>query len=214
MASALMPRRGERLPVQPARAGFQARRELDNGPDARALTSRAVARAKQGDPEALRFLYVRFADNVFGYVRSIVHDEHDAEDITQQVFAKLLTALGKYQERSMPFTAWLLRVAHNMAIDHLRSRRQLPCEEVRGTDTPDEQRGDDCRRDLWAALDELPDEQRSVVVLRHVAGLSPGEIANHLGRSEDSVHGLHHRGRRALREALVRMEAAPVVLVG
>ena len=94
----------------------------------------AVARGKEGDREAIRFLYVRYSDNIYGYVRSIVRDEHEAEDITQHVFAKLMTVLVKYEERGVPFFAWLLRLAHNAAIDHLRGRRATPAEEVFGAD--------------------------------------------------------------------------------
>jgi RNA polymerase sigma-70 factor (ECF subfamily) len=63
-----------------------------------------------------------------------------------------------------------------------------------------------CLRD---ALATLPDEQRSVVVLRHVVGLTPSEIASAMGRTESSVHGLHHRGRRALQAELLRRDSAP-----
>jgi RNA polymerase sigma-70 factor, ECF subfamily len=59
------------------------------------LVSRAIKRAQEGDREALGFLYARYADNVCGYVRSIVHDQHEAEDITQHVFAKLVRVIGK-----------------------------------------------------------------------------------------------------------------------
>ncbi len=90
--------------------------------------SRAVARAKQGDRQAIRFLYLRYADNIYGYARSIVRNDHDAEDIVQQVFTRMLTAIRTYEERSVPFSAWLLRIAHNMAIDHLR-RRSPVCDE-------------------------------------------------------------------------------------
>jgi RNA polymerase sigma-70 factor (ECF subfamily) len=142
-------------------------------------------------------------------VRSIVHDEHEAEDITQHVFAKLMTVLVKYDERGVPFFAWLLRLAHNAAIDHLRGRRATPAEEVFGAD----QRADDDAVDrshcLHEALAALPDEQRSVVVLRHVVGLTPGEIASAMGRSESSIHGLHHRGRRALQAELTSRDSAP-----
>ena len=86
----------------------------------------AVARAKDGDDDALRFLYLRYADNVYGYVCSIVHDEHEAEDVTQHIFAKLMTALDRYEPRVMPFSSWILRVAHNAAIDHVRARRPTP----------------------------------------------------------------------------------------
>jgi RNA polymerase sigma-70 factor, ECF subfamily len=63
--------------------------------------------------------------------------------------------------------------------------------------------------DVRTALAMLPSEQRTVVVLRHLVGLSPCEIAERMGRSEASVHGLHHRARRALQLELRRLESAP-----
>lgn len=179
-------------------------------PEVRRTVLLAVRRAKAGDPDAMRFLYVRFVDNVTGYVRSIVHDHHEAEDITQLVFAKLITVIHKYDERAVPFFGWLLRVARNAAIDHLRSNRAVTVPEVYGA-SDDEVADDDSdrRESLAAALSTLPEEQRSVVILRHVVGLSPAEIADVLGRTESSVHGLHHRGRRALQCELTRLQARP-----
>jgi RNA polymerase sigma-70 factor (ECF subfamily) len=175
------------------------------------LVTRAVARAKEGDMSALHFLYARFADDVWGYVRSIVRDDHEAEDITQNVFAKLMTAIQRYEQREVPFAAWILRVARNVALDNVRARRQIPCEEVRTDDGPgDEQVGFERSQCLREALQRLPHEQREVLVLRHIAGLSPGEIAKRLGKSEGSIHGLHHRGRGALQAALRELDAAPV----
>src|SRR4051794_6416913 len=175
----------------------------------RRLVARAVARAKDGDSEAIRFLYIRYADNVYGYVRSIVRDEHEAEDVTQHVFAKLLTVIVKYEERSVPFSAWILRVARNVAVDHMRRSRAIPCEEVHGLDEIDESGGSDRLHGLSDALSKLPEEQRSVLMLRHLVGLLPGEIAEELGRSEGSIHGLHHRGRRALQRELTDLGLAP-----
>jgi RNA polymerase sigma-70 factor, ECF subfamily len=175
-----------------------------------ALVSRAVKLAQQGDREALGFLYARYADNVCGYVRSIVHDQHEAEDITQHVFAKLIHVIGKYEERDVPFFAWILRVSRNVAVDHIRRQRAIPVEEVRGADdSAIEQLGSERMGDLREALAKLPHDQREVLVLRHIAGLSPTEIAQHTGRSEGSVHGLHHRGRRALTAELRSRGAAP-----
>jgi len=175
------------------------------------LVAEAVRRAKQGDREALHFLFVRYADDVLGYVRSFVHDHHEAEDITQNVFAKLVTAIGKYEERDVPFTAWILRVARNAALDHMRVRRALPCDEVRTTDHGLDLVDFERNRALREALDSLPEDQREVLVLRHVAGLSPTEIGELVGKTESSIHGLHHRGRRALQDTLVELGAAPVV---
>lgn len=175
------------------------------------LTRQAISRAKAGDAEGLHYLYVRYADDVLRYVTSVVRDHHEAEDITQNVFAKLMTAIGKYQQREVPFDAWILRVARNAALDHLRAKRAIPTEEVRLTDTGRAQTGLDRGRALREALEALPEEQREVLVLRHIVGLSPVEIAGTLDKTESSVHGLHHRGRRSLRANLAELDAAPVV---
>jgi RNA polymerase sigma-70 factor (ECF subfamily) len=180
------------------------------------LVSQAVKRAQQGDRQALAFLYARYADNVHGYVRSIVHDEHAAEDITQHVFTKLIAVIDKYEERDVPFFAWVLRVSRNVALDHLRRQRSIPVEEVRAAEESAEAIGgvggianNERLSDLREALALLPADQREVLVLRHFAGLSPTEIAVRTGRTEGSVHGLHHRGRRALTAELVSRGAGP-----
>ena len=179
-------------------------------PDSR-LVRDAVRRAKQGDREALHFLYVRYAPDLLRYVNSFLHDHHEAEDIVQNVFAKLVTAIGKYEEKDVPFTAWILRVARNAALDQMRAKRAIPTEEVRVADTGQAQVGFERGQDLRHALERLPDDQREVLVLRHIVGLSPTEIASTLGRTESSVHGLHHRGRRTLQTNLRELGAAPIV---
>ena len=175
------------------------------------LTREAVARAKAGDPYGLHYLYFRYADDVLRLVASFVRDHHEAEDITQNVFAKLMKAIKKYEQREVPFDAWILRVARNAALDHLRAKRAIPTEEVRLVDTGRAQTGLDRGRALRQALEDLPEDQREVLVLRHIVGLSPVEIAGTLDKTESSVHGLHHRGRRSLRANLRELGAAPVV---
>ena len=201
--------RADRLGTTRPAGRFSAKTTLETGSDP--VVSRAVARAKEGDREAVRFLYLRYADNVYGYVRSIVRDEYEAEDVTQHVFAKLMTVIGKYEQRAVPFSAWILRLAHNSAIDHVRKRRAVPAAEVYGADERVPEGNEDRARELRSALATLPEEQRDVIVLRHVVGLSPTEIAGQLGKTEPSIHGLHHRGRAALRTALVERGCAPTV---
>jgi RNA polymerase sigma-70 factor, ECF subfamily len=178
------------------------------------LVKRAIEHAQAGDPEGLHFLYVRYAPDVQRFVNSLVKDHHEAEDITQNLFAKLMKAINKYEPREVPFAAWIMRVARNAALDHLRARRAVPTEEVRIADNGAAQIGLDRGRDLRQALEQLPDDQREVLVLRHITGLTPVEIAATLKKSESSVHGLHHRGRRTLQEKLSELGAAPVVAPG
>ncbi|HEY5429402.1 MAG TPA: sigma-70 family RNA polymerase sigma factor [Solirubrobacteraceae bacterium] len=172
-----------------------------------------MARAQSGDKTAIRFLYISYKDNVYGYVLSFVRDPHEAEDVTQHVFLKLMSVIHKYQARDVPFTSWLLRVARNVALDHLRQRRMVPCEEVYEATHAADDSGRERRWGLEQALESLPEEQRNVVILRHLVGLTPGEIAERMGRSEASIHGLHHRARKALRRELVDVACAPTTAV-
>jgi RNA polymerase sigma-70 factor (ECF subfamily) len=208
-AQAVIRREADQIEAALGRGRFRRRRKIDHSPRAERLVLAAVARAKDGDADALRFLYLRYSDNVYGYVCSIVRDEFEAEDVTQQIFAKLMTALARYEPRVVPFSAWILRVAHNTAIDHVRARRPVPLEEVHPSDaTGDDGAGSRERfADLRLALDALPAEQRDVIVLRFLVGLTPREIAERMGRSEDAVHGLQHRGRRRLRSEMLALAA-------
>src|SRR3954469_6831241 len=189
---------------------------------------RLVGAAQAGDRDAMRALYVRFSGGVHVYVARIV-PQRDAEDFTQQVFAKLLTELDRYRPGEAPFAAWVLRVARNLAIDHLRRSRLVPCEGVRGAADVRPRRGSrvvrwervrgaadvadeaarECADSLREALAGLTADQRNVLILRHLVGLSPTEIAEQLGRTVRAVHCLHHRGRSAARTALHDLGAGP-----
>jgi RNA polymerase sigma-70 factor (ECF subfamily) len=192
--------------VTPGAKGITPR--TPSGPQG--LDRQAIAAAKRGDWDGIHYLYVRYADDVLGYVQSIVHDHHAAEDITQNVFAKLITVIPKYEERSVPFAAWIMRVARNAALDHVRARRQIPVEEVRTSEPRDERLALERRQCLKEALAALPEEQRKVLFLRHMSGLSPSEIAERLGKTESAVHGLHHRGRATLKATLIELESVPM----
>jgi RNA polymerase sigma-70 factor (ECF subfamily) len=173
---------------------------------------RLVQSAKAGDHDAMRRLYGRFAPHVHDYVKRIVVNPDDADDLTQQIFAKLLTELWRYEPSEASFRAWLLRVAHNAAIDHVRRTRAFPCEEIRTihehVDEPPLER----RASLREALASLTTGQRDVLVLRHVVGFTPEEIAARLGRSVHSVRCLHHRGRAAACRALDELGSAPATV--
>ncbi len=201
------------LDVMDGQPGFRTRRALDDSPETAGEVQLAIARAKEGDRDAVRLLYIRYSDNVYGYIRSIVKDQKEAEDLTQQVFMKLMLVIGKYNDCGVPFSGWLLRMARNVALDHLRRRCPTPTEDLIALDAHSDEGARERARDLYEALATLPDEQRSVMVMRHIVGLSPPEIAEQMGRSESSIHGLHHRGRRALQQELARLGSAPSISV-
>lgn len=173
---------------------------------------RTVRRAQAGDSAAFHRIYQLYAPMVHTAAMRVVRDPHEAEDVTQQVFAKLMTCIGQYQERSQPFAHWLARVSRNAAVDHVRRRRPVPVEdagvllEAPPTATPE------VLDSLKAALRTLPEDQRRVLLMRHLVGLSPDEIAAETGRTTASVNGLHFRARRQLRQELSGLGLAPATL--
>jgi RNA polymerase sigma-70 factor, ECF subfamily len=214
MGQVAVRRAADRLEATAARSGYRRRRQLSHPPAGEALVGAAAERAREGDDDALRLLYLLYADNVYGYVLAIVRGEHDAEDITSEVFSRLPRALTRYKDPgpahgATPFAAWLLRVARNAALDHLRAQRSVPRAEVHAVTEVAETPAFERLADLRAALASLPPDQRQVMLMRLVAGMSPGEVALELGRSVDAVHALQHRARRRMRRELTQSGWAP-----
>lgn len=172
----------------------------------------AIARIKDGDPEALEVLYVRYASQVHRYTESIVRNPEDAADLTQQLFLRLPTALRRYDSDCGSFSSWVMRVAHNAAIDHLRAARTIACGEVVVIDGADRELARTQVAELRSALEALSRDERQVILLRFLVGLTPGEVATRMGRTEQAIHSLQHRARRALRAELTRMQAGPAAM--
>lgn len=198
----------QRLDVRRTRTSTVRGGEADEG-NGSARERRALVALKRGDVDALHYFYVRYSKDIYAIVQSVVRDHHEAEDISQAVFAKLPRIIGRYEEREVPFAAWMSRVARNAALDHVRARRQIPVDEVRLADSGRDQMSLDRSRALRESLARLPEDQRQVLAMRHIAGMTPGEIATRLDKSEPSIHGLHHRGRAALKGLLEEMNASP-----
>jgi RNA polymerase sigma-70 factor (ECF subfamily) len=179
---------------------------------ARDGTADAIRRATAGDAEGLTYLYRRYAPGVYGYVRQIVSNEHDAEDVTQQVFLKLVTRLGMYESKRAPFAAWMLRVARNTAIDHLRQRRLTLLDGDYESELEDARGDSEAGQSLRDALEALTQTQRDVLLLREVAGLTPTEVAERLGKTQGAVNTCYHRACLAARSTLESMGSAPFTL--
>src|ERR1700750_263894 len=152
------------------------------GHDSRELEREAIGATKAGNWDGLSYLYSRYSDDVQRFVQSIVHDRHESEDITQEVFTKLITKIRRYEERDVPFAAWIMRVARNAALDHLRSKRQIPVDEVWISGDDRDRTSLEYTSALKAALAELPESQRQVLVLRHIGGRFSTQNARRVGR--------------------------------
>ncbi len=162
--------------------------------------------AQAGDAEAFAALYERYVDRLYRYIYYRVGNRTEAEDLTEQVFLKAWEAIRRYEERGVPFGAWLFRLAHNLVIDHYRTTRPTQSLEATGGPTPaDPDRLLSLRlelADLQQALARLPEEQQAVIILRFLEGLSHQEVARLLGKSEGAVRVIQHRALAALARLL------------
>lgn len=164
--------------------------------------------AAQADRRAFAPLYLQYRDRVYAYLRTRTSSPEDAADLTQQVFVQALDALPRYRRRGAPFAAWLLRIAHNAAINHRKRHRQavawdlLP-ESLHPTmeEDPETQaiRRDDAAR-LRVILQDCDESTREMLALHFAAGLTIAETAAMVGKSEAAVKKRLSRTVRALKE--------------
>ena len=168
-----------------------------------------VERAQGGDGGAFGELYERFAPEIRRYLlRQVNGRQETAEDLTAEVFLKAFQRLGGYQARGLPFTAWLYRIARNHLIDHLRSARNRAvasldvAPDVPAAGAESELAGVLDRRELAEALTGLSEEQRWVIRLRFLGGLTTAETARLVGKTEDAVKKLQARGLVRMRRSI------------
>ena len=167
-----------------------------------------VQRASQGDAEAFGKLYDVHLDAIYRYVYFKVASHAEAEDLTSQVFLKAWEAMPRYQLREIPFSHWLMRLAHNVVVDHYRTTRaRVELDEKLMSTEPDPQddyiRGERARS-LEAAIRRLPDQQRAVIVLRFIENMDYAQVAAILGKSQGALRVIQHRALAALRQILAQ----------
>lgn len=167
-----------------------------------------VRRAIVGDASAFGALYDRYLERVYRYVYYRVGSVEEAEDLSEEIFLKAWEAIGRYREQGVPFSAWLMRLAHNHVIDHFRTRRPTaPLADTLPARTPDPEQAAERRLAAQAvlrAMQDLTSEQQQVLILRFIEELDHSEIAAIMGKNEGAVRALQFRGLSALRAALAR----------
>ncbi len=168
-----------------------------------------ITRGQRGDVNAIGRLYDRHRESIFRYLWIRLDDQQLAEDLTGDVFMRMLDALPRYQLQGLPFRAWLYRIAHNLLIDHFRKLNHqvtVPLEVVENqeaSDDPDRAVEQILLSErLQAALMNLEPTQCDVVALRFLVGLSLHETALTLGKTESAIKALQHRGLSSLRRVL------------
>src|SRR5712691_13169582 len=181
--------------------------------DSTAHIRRLVERGQQGDRGALEELYLIHFDRIYSYLHVTVGNRHDAEDLTTQTFLKMLESIGKFRWGPAPFSAWLFRIAHNLAMDHFRaSRRWQPEEEVPEPE-PDESTSAEAgafdsigRKSMLELIEDLSPEQQQVLTLKFVFNFSNAEAATILGKTEGAIKSLQHRALVSLQKQLEKRE--------
>ena len=172
---------------------------------------RLVERAQQADRSALEELYLIHFDRIYSYLHMSVGNRHDAEDLTTQTFLKMLESIGRFRWRSAPFSAWLFRIAHNLAMDHFRaSRRWQPEEEVpepAGEEEPSAEAAalqSNGRQSMLELIESLSHEQQQVLTLKFVFNFPNAEVATILGKTEGAIKSLQHRALVSLQKQITR----------
>jgi len=177
-------------------------------------TADLVERARSGDGAAFAALYDVFAPRVYRFFRFRVSAAEAAEDLTQRVFLKMIEQLPNYEQRGIPFAAWIFRVARNAWIDEDRTNHPSVSiddlvDSAAEADGPDDLAAAAIESEqLRKAIAALPPDQREVIACRFFAGLSSRETAAQMGRSEGSVRVIQHRALAALRRKLPAVDRA------
>lgn len=177
-----------------------------------AVNPEVIARAQNGDSEVIGELYERYNLDVFRYLYYRLGDKHAAEDLTSEVFIRMIRFLHGYHSQDSSFNAWLLQIARNLAVDHLRKmsvRNHVSLEEEMVAEKEDVVGAVERKLTsdkLARALNRLSEDQRDVLVLRFVNGMRLEQVAQTLHKSVDSIKGLQRRGLLSLREILTDWE--------
>lgn len=172
-------------------------------PDERGL----IARAKQGDKNAVSVLYEGYAQAIFRYISYRVESDMVAEDLTADVFLRMVQGLPRYADSGAPFGAWLYRIAASQIADHHRGKRHA------AAPLSDEQPSDDTdpfgktakaqeQAHLRKALASLPEEYQTLLILRFMQGLPHAEVASILDKSDAAIRVMQHRALKALAKVL------------
>jgi RNA polymerase sigma-70 factor (ECF subfamily) len=176
-------------------------------PGSREEIERLVELAQRGDRDALEELYLLHFDRIYGYLHLSVGNRHDAEDLTTQTFMRMLESIKNFRWQSAPFSAWLFRIAHNLAMDHFRASRRLQPEEEVPEPVGEEEPSAEAaamqsigRQSMLELIEDLSQDQKQVLTLKFVFNLRNAEVATILSKTEGAIKSLQHRALMSLQK--------------
>jgi RNA polymerase sigma-70 factor (ECF subfamily) len=173
---------------------------------------KACIEAAKADPNAFGELYERYVDRIYSYIYYRVGNHHDAEDLASRTFYRALSHLHAYEDKGVPFSAWLYRIAHNLVANWHRDRKRRPTvaldELIIRSQVGEHPEAmavlEDNTRFLQEAIRELDPPRQELLVLKFTEGLSNAEIGAVMGRSEGAIKSLYHRTLLALRKNMAK----------
>jgi RNA polymerase sigma-70 factor (ECF subfamily) len=179
-------------------------------PESEINEGEVLGKAARGDRDAFGELYGRYVERIFNYVYYRTGNLHDAEDLTARVFQRAMNHIARYDDRGVPFSAWLYRIAHNLVANWHRDRgrrQEIPLGDVPVVPSKEE------RPEAWLVrsqeqdallrhIRQLPPDRQTLLILKFVEDLSNAEIGRIMGRSEGAIKSLYHRTLLALRDEL------------
>lgn len=171
-------------------------------------TEPELIRLASDDPAAFGELYERHVKKIYNYIYYRTGNHHDAEDLTERVFQRALRHVSHYEDKGVPFSAWLYRIAHNLVANWHRDRSrkpEVPLDErllvARSLAQPESQAIAREEVDgLLRSVRRLPEDRQQLLILKFVERLSNAEIGEIMGRTEGAIKSLYHRTLNALRE--------------
>lgn len=188
-----------------------------------------VARLKKGEADAVDELLAQYADRLYSYAYYHSGDHHLAEDIVSETFTRVIEKIGGYVLQDVPFKAWLFRIAHNLLVDYFRKRKRysmISLEAVDWDSNPAVSPGSDWgaadggelaeqiaeRMELQQAIVALPEDQRTVFILRFIEGFELERVATMLDKSLMSIKSLQYRAVKNLRRTIVDTRSGSAAL--
>ncbi len=179
-------------------------------PNYKLMDETALVEQAKTDQDAFGELYERYVKKIYNYIYYRTSNQHDAEDLTARVFYRAMSHIGNYEDKGVPFQAWLYRIAHNLVANFHRDKgRQkiIPLDDFVASalfgDGPDKSAEDSEEREqLMRAIRRLPEERQQLLILKFVEHLSNGEIGEIMERTEGAIKSLYHRTLIALRDDL------------
>jgi len=185
---------------------------MSNNEKEETILENVLEKAIQGDLEAFSVLYQENVQRIYTYIYYRTGNKHDAEDLTARVFQRALSHIGKYEDKGVPFSAWLYRIAHNLIANWHRDRsrkKEISIDEtpleIPSMDLPESSLIKDQEiGELMAYVRKLPADRQTLLILKFVDDMTNDEIASIMGKSEGAIKSLYHRTLLELRDRMAK----------